>query len=285
MPIDPDKVIGAELAGGPAAWTPDDVILYHLGLGAGVPPTDPDELAYTYEAQLKVLPTFGVLTVFGTMAGMMALDGMSFNPMMLLHGEQGITIHKPLPASAKVTNSGRVANVYDKGKGAVVVVETETRDESGDILCTNRFASFIRGEGGFGGESGPPPANVAPDRAPDLVVESPTLPQQAILYRLSGDRNPLHIDPNMARLGGFERPILHGLCSYGIVCKSVVDNALGGDVTQVASYDARFAGVLYPGETIVTSMWRDGDTITVAATCKERETAVISNAAIHIKGS
>jgi len=283
VPIDRDKVVGAELAGGPAMWDPDDVILYHLGVGAGVPATDPNELSYTYEAQLKVLPSFGVLSVFGTLAGVVLADGISVNPMMILHGEQSITIHKPLPTTAKVDNRGRVIDVFDKGKGALIVAETETRDEQGDLLCTNRFGIFARGEGGFGGPSGPAPGNAAPDREPDIVVESPTLPQQALLYRLSGDKNPLHADPNMAALGGYDRPILHGLCSYGVVCKAVVDNALDGDVTQVAGYDARFAGVLFPGETIVTSMWREGDAIIVAASCKERGTPVISNAAVRVK--
>jgi acyl dehydratase len=284
MPIDVDKVRGVELPGGMAQWGPNDVILYHLGIGAGVPATDPNELQYTYEnGGLKVLPSFGVLSVFGTLGGIIGLDGMQFNPMMLLHGEQDIELHKPLPTQAKVENSGRLTEVYDKGKGAAVVVETETRDESGDLLCTNRFLSFIRGEGGFGGDPGPEPRNIKPDRAPDLVTESVTLPQQALLYRLSGDRNPLHVDPNMAKLGGFDVPILHGLCSYGIVCKAVVDTALDGAVDQVARYEARFAGVLFPGETIVTSMWRDGDRILVDARCKERDTAVITNAAITIR--
>ena len=285
MPIDRDKVVGAELAGGTATWEPDDVILYHLGLGAGVPPTDPNELEYTYEPQLKVLPSFGVVPVFGTLAGMVVLDGVSVNPMMILHGEQAITIHRPLPTSAKVENHGRIVDVFDKGKGALVIAETETRDDNGELLCTNRFSIFARGEGGFGGPSGPPPGNEAPGRQADVVVESTTLPQQALLYRLSGDKNPLHADPNMSALGGYEQPILHGLCSYGIVCKAVVDHALDGDVTAVTGYEARFAGVVFPGETIVTSMWRDGDTILVAATCKERGTPVISNAAVRLKGS
>jgi len=176
-----------------------------------------------------------------------------------------------------------VVGVYDKTKGATVVIETETKDDGGDPLCTNRFTVFLRGEGGFGGESGPPPGNVAPDREPDLVVESPTLPQQALIYRLSGDKNPLHIDPAMAQLGGFDTPILHGLCSFGIVCKAAVDRALDGDVTKVGRYGARFSGVVFPGETIVTSMWREGETLLLAAKTKERDTPVITNAAITIK--
>lgn len=284
MPIDSAKLSGAELAGGTTAWEPDDVILYHLGVGAGNPPTDPQELSYTYEPRLHVLPSFAVLPAFGTIAGMVMLEGMGgVNPMMILHGEQGITIHKPIPVAAKVTTTGRVTGVYDKGKGALVVAETETRDDAGDVVFGNRFAIFARGAGGFGGESGPPPGNLPPERQPDLVAESPTLPQQAALYRLSGDKNPLHIDPAMAAMGGYDTPILHGLCSYGIVCKAVVDRALGGDVTRVTGYDARFAGVLFPGETIVTSMWVDGPAVTVSATCKERGTPVISNAVVHIK--
>jgi acyl dehydratase len=284
MPIDVAKVVGTELPSQVSEWNVDDVILYHLGLGAGVPATDENELEYCYENKLKVLPSFGVLPVFATLGGMIGVEGMSFNPMMLLHGEQEIVLHKPLPVRAKVENSARITDVFDKGKGAAVVIHTETKDEQGELLATNRFLAFIRGEGGFGGEPGPAPGNDAPDREPDFVTESPTLPQQALLYRLSGDKNPLHVDPNMAKMGGFDTPILHGLCSYGIVCKAAVDHALGGDVTKVTGYAARFAGVVFPGETIVTSGWRDGDKILLNATTKERGTPVITNAALTVKG-
>lgn len=283
MPIEVEKVVGTELPGQVSTWDPDDVILYHLGLGAGVPATDESELEYTYENRLKVLPSFGVLPVFSTLGGMIGVEGMSFNPMMLLHGEQEIILHKPLPVRAKVENSARITDVFDKGKGAAVVISAETRDEQGELLCTNRFLAFIRGEGGFGGEPGPAPGNVPPEREPDFVTESTTLPQQALIYRLSGDKNPLHIDPAMAQMGGFDRPILHGLCSFGIVCKAAVDAALDGDVTQVGSYAARFAGVLFPGETLVTSLWREGDKILINAACKERDKPVISNAAITVR--
>ena len=284
MPIDVEKVVGARIPGAVSEWDEDAVILYHLGVGAGVPPTDAGELQYTYESSpLKVLPSFGVIPVFQMLGGLVGLEGLSFNPMMLLHGEQDLVLHKPLPARAKVENAGRVSDVFDKGKGALVVVETETKDDSGDLLCTNRFSAFIRGEGGFGGESGPAPGNEAPGREPDVVAESVTLPQQALPYRLSGDKNPLHVDPNMAALGGFDRPILHGLCSFGIVCKAAVDKALDGDVTRVTRYQARFSGVVFPGETIVTSMWREGDKVLLSAATKERGTPVITNAALTIK--
>ncbi|MGH2727915.1 MAG: MaoC family dehydratase, partial [Actinomycetota bacterium] len=199
-----------------------------------------------------------------------------------LHGEQDIEIARPIPTQAKVVSSGRIANIYDKGKGAVVVIETTTTDDAGPLF-TNRFSVFLRGEGGFGGERGPEPGNVPPDRAPDRVIESPTLPQQALLYRLSGDKNPLHADPNFAAMGGFSKPILHGLCTFGIACKAVVDDELGGDVTKVARYQVRFSGHVFPGETIVTSLWREDGKLLLQATTKERGLPVLTNAAITLR--
>jgi acyl dehydratase len=283
MPIDLEKALGAELPPGGGEWGRDNVILYHLGIGAGVPPTDPRELEYTYEENLKVLPSFAVVTVFGSLTGLSSVPGLSFNLATLLHGEQDLEIVKPVPAEAKVTTSGRVAEIYDKTKAAVVVLEITSKDGAGETLFVNRFTTFLRGEGGFGGESGPKAGNLPPERAPDLVIESPTLPQQALLYRLCGDKNPLHADPEFAKLGGFEEPILHGLCSYGIVCKAAVDHALDGDPTKVARYQVRFAGVVFPGETIVTSLWREGKQILIQAKTKERDTPVITNAAITVR--
>ncbi|HVV36581.1 MAG TPA: MaoC/PaaZ C-terminal domain-containing protein [Acidimicrobiales bacterium] len=283
MPIDPAKALGAEIPETYAQWDADDVILYHLGLGAGVPATDPRELAYVYEDGLKVLPSYGVIPLGDFLGGVSSIDGLQFDLAMLLHGEQDLEIRKAIPTAAKVSNTGRIAGVYDKGKAALVIAETETKDEQGDVLFVNRFSLFIRGEGGWGGESGPKVGNEAPDRAPDLVVESPTLPQQALIYRLSGDKNPLHVDPGFARLGGFDAPILHGLCSYGIVCKAVVDNVLDGDTSKVARYQVRFAGVVFPGETIVTSIWNEGDKLLISASAKERNTPAITNAAITIR--
>ena len=214
MAIDPKKALGAQIAGGEGSWNKDQVILYHLGIGAGVPPTDPRELSYTYEKNLKVMPSFGVIPVFGSLGGIATVPGLAgeFNFMLLLHGEQDIEVRKPIPTEAKVTTSGRVAGLYDKGKAALCILETETKDASGDVLFVNRFSLFLRGAGGFGGDAGPKAGNEAPSRTPDHVVESPTLPQQALLYRLSGDKNPLHADPDFAKMGGFDKPILHGLC-------------------------------------------------------------------------
>jgi acyl dehydratase len=283
MPIDPSKALGHQLGEGQYTYTKDQVILYHLGIGAGVPATDPRELEYTYEKNLKVLPSFGVIPTFGAMGGLGSVPGLSFNFAMLLHGEQDLEIHQPIPAEATITNRGKVAELWDKGKAALAVLQVDSSDESGKPLFTNRFGLFLRGEGGFGGEPGPKAGNAAPDRAPDGVIESPTIPQQALIYRLSGDKNPLHADPEIAKMAGFDRPIIHGLCSYGIVCKAIVDHLLDGDVTRVARYQVRFRGVAFPGETYLTEYWREDDKILIQAKSRDRDAIVISNAAITVR--
>lgn len=282
MPIDVDKAVGAELSAGPFSWTEEDVILYNLGVGAGVPPTDPAELKYAYEADLVAVPAYGTIPPFGTMMSLGSIDGLDIDFARVLHGDQTLTVHSPIPTSGTVTQSGRVVDVYDKGRGALVVTEVvSTLEETGEPLFTNRSGIYVRGEGGFGGDSGPPAGNRAPDREPDHIVESPTLPQQALLYRMaSGDENPLHADPAFAALAGYERPILHGLCTYGIVSKAVVESALDGDPTRVWAYAARFTGHVFPGETLVTRVWEEADRYVIEAQTKERGTKVLGNAAI-----
>jgi len=262
------------------SWDHNAVILYHLGIGAGAPATDPGELEYCYEAGLKVLPSYASIPAFASMIGLGAVEGLDFNMALLLHGEQQTTLRRPVPTSGSVVNRGSVVDIFDKGKGALIIIEIISSAPDGQELFRNRASIFLRGEGGFGGDSGPPPVHPAPDRQPDAVVESKTLEQQALLYRLNGDLNPLHVDPAFAAMGGFDRPILHGLCSYGIVCKAAVDAMLDGDVTAVASYGARFAGAVLPGDTIVTRMWDEGDRILLSAMTKERGTPVITNAAL-----
>ena len=297
MPIDRDKALGASLGESQSSYGPDDVILYHLGVGAGASPTDPGELEYTYEKNLKVLPSFVVvahssfssrvrreLSGGGGGAGFPKIEGLSFNPAMLLHGEQDIEIHQPLPTAAEFKTTGRIAEIYDKKKAALVIFENHSQDEAGRPLFTTRMSAFIRGEGGFGGPSGPKAENQRPDREPDGVIETRSLPQQALLYRLCGDKNPLHADPEFAMMGGFVTPIIHGLCSYGITCKAVVDEVLGGDTTRVARYQARFSGVAYPGETYVTSYWKEGERILIDVKSKERDAPIISNAAFTLRG-
>lgn len=285
MPIDVDRVLGAPLPERRSSWEETDVILYHLGLGAGAEPTDPGELAYTYQGSLKVLPSYGVIPAVPMLPDMLKLPGMDVDLARLLHGEQELELHGPLPVAAEVTTSAAIVDIADKGSGALVVMEAVTRDAvTTQPLCTNRFSAFVRGEGGVGrsaSQSAPRPPE-RPSRAPDVELACPTLPQQALLYRLSGDMNPIHADPDFARLGGFDRPILHGLCSYGIVCKAVVDRMLGGEVARVGSYRARFAGVLYPGETVIVRMWDGDGAVVVEASCRERGSAVLSNGVVDL---
>jgi acyl dehydratase len=277
MPIDPEKAFAAPPTTAELAWTPKDVQLYHLGLGAGVPATDPGELAYVYEKGLKVLPSFAVVAGGALGFSLFANPGIDIQLVNVLHGGQSITVHRAIPAAGQATATSRVTDVWDKGKAAVIRTESVIADADGPIW-TNHSQIFVRGEGGFGGERGPSTVDTTPEREPDHVVELKTLEQLALVYRLSGDWNPLHADPEFAALAGFDRPILHGLCSYGIALKAVVDTALAGDVARVRSYTTRFAGVVFPGETLRIRMWRDSGApgrVQVLATAVERDDAPV----------
>lgn len=283
MPIDVEAALASELPALNFAWDEDRVILYQLGLGAGSPPTDPRELSYTYEGNLAVLPSFGTIAASTSMLSITSARGVDINWALMLHGEQDLELERPIPRSGEVVSRPRIAHIYDKGRAALMVVEvTSTDRRTGELLFTNRSSLFIRGEGGWGGDPGPKASNQAPAREPDHVVRSPTLPQQALLYRLSGDKNPLHADPAFAALGGFDRPILHGLCTYGIVCKTAVDAVLGGDPGRARRYQARFAGVVFPGETVVTRIWVEEDKVLLEASVEERDATVLSNAAMWV---
>jgi acyl dehydratase len=285
MPIDLEKAVGAELEGTTFSWSDDDIILYHLGIGAGVPPTDPAELRYAYEADLHVLPTYATIPQFPIMMSMGMAPGFEINPAMILHGEHEIVLHDVIPTRGTVTQTGLVTDVLDKGKGALAIVEiVSTLEKTGLPLFTNKASIFIRGEGGFGGDSGPSAIDLSPDRPPDHLVESRTLPQQALLYRMaSGDKNPLHADPGFAAFAGFDRPILHGLCTYGIVGKAVVDHAVSAGPGAVESFKARFSGAVFPGETLITSIWDEGDHLIAMATVKEREATVLTNGLLTLR--
>ena len=264
MPIDPAKAIGATLPSEEMSWTTSDVLLYHLALGAKA-----DELRYVYERDLCVLPTFAVVagTLRDTEPPSLAMPGINVDLVQALHGRQELTVHRTIPPDGRATARSRIVDVYDKGTAAVIVRETSTP------YFTNRTSIFVRNEGGFGGSRGPSTREPVPDRRPDLTVLSPTWPQQALLYRLCGDRNPLHADPDFAALAGFDRPILHGLCTYGVVCKAVVDAALGGDPSRVAGFSVRFAGVVFPGETLRTRIWREPDRLQILTTVADRDDA------------
>jgi acyl dehydratase len=282
VPIDVAETLAAQFPVTSFSWTDRDVILYHLGIGAGNPPTDESELRYTYEGDLRVLPSFATIPPFSTMMSLGMADGLDINLTQILHGEHEVVVHKPIPTEGSVRHDARVTGIFDKGKGALITMEIVSIDEKNDQpIFTNRPSIFVRGEGGFGGGPGPGEKYPTPDRQPDFVVESPTLPQQALLYRMSsGDLNPLHADPGFAAFAGFERPILHGLCTYGISLKAVVDTALEGQSEAVTSYAARFAGAVFPGETITTRIWQEDDGFLLNAVVERRAVSVLSNSRI-----
>ncbi|WP_409182008.1 MaoC/PaaZ C-terminal domain-containing protein [Amycolatopsis sp. VS8301801F10] len=277
MPIDPAVAIGADLGEVAFAWTPSDVLLYHLAVGAGADPVAERELRYTYERDLRVLPTFATvaanLRTFTPPA--LKFPGVDIDLAKVLHGKQEIELHRPIPVEGKGLARTRIADVFDKGKAAVLVQETEVADESGAPLWTARSSIFARGEGGFGGERGPSDKIEWPETEPDLVLDVPTLPQQALLYRLCGDRNPLHADPAFAKAAGFDRPILHGLCTYGVVAKAVVDAVLDGDPERVSAFGTKFAGVVFPGENLRVRVWRETGRLLVTTTAPERDDAPV----------
>jgi 3-hydroxyacyl-CoA dehydrogenase/3a,7a,12a-trihydroxy-5b-cholest-24-enoyl-CoA hydratase len=284
MPIDVAKAAGTKLPELPFEYDQKTVILYALGVGAG---EDPGDLKFCYENApgLFVLPTFGVVPPFPALMSIFGVEGLEINPMMILHGEQYLEIRKqPDPAGGKLTTRPKVANIYDKGKMALIELEAETVDESGDVVYFNRFGTLVRGEGGFGGASAPVVENSPPDRPPDKVLEQATLPQQALLYRLSGDPNPLHADPNFATMAGFDKPILHGLCTFGFACRAVLKEFCGDDPAKFKSVQVRFSRPVFPGETIVTEMWDTGEgkVIFQAKTAERPDNINISNAAVEL---
>ncbi|GAA3971212.1 MaoC/PaaZ C-terminal domain-containing protein [Streptomyces marokkonensis] len=258
MPIDAAEALAAGPRVREIAWDHKDVQLYHLGIGAGLPATDPRELRYTLESRLHVLPSFATVAGGGPpgVIGALSVPGVDVDLAHVLHGGQCLRLHRPVPVRGRASAASRVVAAYDKGTAAVLVLRTEVTDEGGP-LWTDEAEVFVRGEGGWGGERGPSGRTVPPPAAaPDHVAERSVREDQALLYRLSGDWNPLHADPEFAARAGFERPVLHGLCTYGGTLKSVVDSLLEGDVTRVREYRARFAGVVYPGETLRVRMWR-----------------------------
>jgi acyl dehydratase len=268
------SAVGVDSAPYDRSWTSKDALLYAVGVGAGV--GDPlAELPFTTENSegmpQRVLPTYAVL--LAQVPGARRIG--DFDPAMLVHAEQAFELRGPLPAEGAVRATARVTGIYDKGKGALVVSESTAVDPAtGEVLITSRASAFIRGEGGFGGDRGPRDDWALPDREPDHRVTYPTRPEQALVYRLSGDRNPLHSDPAFAARAGFARPILHGLCTYGVAGRALLHAMAGSDPARFASMSGRFSSPVVPGESLTTEIWAEGEDA-LFRTAKEDGTVVI----------
>ena len=292
MPIYYPDILQQRTAARTFTYGDKDVMLYALGIGLGADPMNETELAFVYERGLKVVPTAATVLAAGGGGGRAARAAAQeaanppgfrvsqLNFLMVVHGEQKVELHKPLPTTGTFTAEGRTVGAYDKGegKGAVIINETVWTDEKGEKVATLTGSTFARGDGGFGGPSdGAPEPHAVPTRAPDLSVDISTREDQALLYRLNGDRNPLHSDPDVAKRAGFPRPILHGLCTYGITCRAVLQAITGYDPDQILSHQARFSAPVFPGDVITVDLWRDGKQISFEARVKARGATVIKN--------
>ncbi|MBK9973051.1 MAG: MaoC family dehydratase N-terminal domain-containing protein [Acidimicrobiaceae bacterium] len=268
MPLNPEAV-GAVGDVRTMSWSSKDALLYAVGIGAGQ-----SDLPFTTENTQNtpqvVFPTFAVVAGSGTAsAGASAMSQIgSFNWALLVHGSQAITLHRPIPVEAQATTQDKVVAMYDKGKAAVVVMENEVTSSDGEPLWSTRSAVFIRGEGGWGGDRGPSgPQNEPPaDTAPSHEITLQTSPDQAFVYRLSGDRNPLHTDPAFAALGGFDRPILHGLCTYGFTGRALLGALADNDVTRFHHIEGRFSSPVMPGDALTVRIWRTDHGVAVFTT-------------------
>jgi acyl dehydratase len=273
-------IIGKKLTVKPFTYDQDTAILYALGVGAGV-----DELDFVYEKGLKVLPTFAVvpfipsfLSVFVPKAGL--------NLFKVLHGEQTIVLHKPIAPSGTINTSMVCESIYDKGdSGAIVHVHLESRDEAGQLVFENRAVIVDRGAGNFGGDRGPKTDKILPPegKAPDFRIAYQTSQDQAALYRLSGDKNPLHIDPGFAQKGGFDKPILHGLCSFGFAGRAILNSVCNGDPERLKSFSVRFMNVAFPGDTLITQGWQTDAHQYVIQTTNQDGKIILGNAVADIE--
>ena len=283
MTIDYQKALALDIPAVEFTYTQRDTMLYALGLGLGGNPTDEAELRYVYEKDLQAFPTMPVVQAF---VSLRTIDlGIDYTKMV--HGEQSLRIHAPLPTAGTVVGKTRVKEIVDRGpgKGALVFLERQIRDKATNtLLATAGMSAFCRADGGFGG---PVTEGVAPHKLPermaDLTVTIPTLPQLALIYRLSGDFNPLHADPDVAKKAGFERPILHGLATFGIVARAVVAGVLDNDGSRLQTFSGRFSSPVLPGDTLHVELWRDGTNVSARASAMERGVVVFNNGLAEIR--
>jgi acyl dehydratase len=278
MPIDPDELVSLKFPDTVRSYTEKDVMLYALGIGLGHDPMDVRELAFVYEKNLKVLPTFAC--VLGFEPFLMRNHDTGVNFEMIVHGEEHVTLHRPLATSGTIVAKHAIDDVIDKGadKGALLLTRRLISDRTtGEPIATIRQVVFCRGDGGFGAVRPSPPVHPIPDRAPDITCDLPTRPDMALLYRLSGDVNPLHADPDVAKEAGFPRPILQGLGSFGVAGHALLRSVCDYDPARLREIAGRFSAPVFPGETLRTEIWRDGDVVSFRTRVVERGVVAINN--------
>ncbi len=279
MPLDPEKLLALKIPDVEHTYGPRDCILYALGVGLGQDPCDEDQLAFVYEKNLKVLPTFAVTQAYT--AYFLRRPELGVTWSHVVHAEQGLVLHRPVKPEGTVIGRTRILDVIDKGadRGALVYTERAIVDKaSGVLLATISHNVFCRADGGFGGPKRvQPPPHVLPERAPDMVVDLPTRPEAALIYRLSGDVNALHVDPAFARAAGYPRPILHGLATFGIAGHALLKAVCGYDPARLTGMAGRFSAPVFPGETIRAEIWRDGSAVSFRARVVERDVVAIDH--------
>ena len=284
MPIDYDSLINSRIPSVEQQLTKRDTILYALGVGLGADPCDEKQLRFVYEENLVALPTMAI--VLGYPGAWHANPGTGITRTHVVHGEQGFTIHRPLPVEGVITGLTELAGVVDKGKdkGALLMTKNTVRDKATqEIVCTLTSTTFCRADGGFGGPAGPVKApHVLPERASDISCDLPTLPQAALIYRLSGDYNPLHADPAYAKKAGFTMPILHGRCTFSVAGHALLKTCCDYNARRLKSMDGRFSAPVYPGETIRTEMWVDGAVVSFRSSVPARGVTVLNNGRAEI---
>ncbi|MGE0230749.1 MAG: MaoC/PaaZ C-terminal domain-containing protein [Flavobacteriaceae bacterium] len=279
MAIDYDRAMKFKIADVEQTYTERDVMLYALGLGMGNDISDPGQLRFVYEKDLHVVPTMAV--VLGESFDWTYDPELGINQVMTLHGEEYLTVHKPLPTSGTVVGQRRIVDIIDKGEGRGALVLSERKlynKANGDLLATLNMTGFARADGGFGGPKRETPApHALPDRAPDHTCELGTYEQIALVYRLSGDWVRLHADPEVAKAAGFPKPIMHGLCSYGIACHAVLRTVCDYDPARLKTFNCRFTAPVFPGETFLVDIWVDGKVVSFRSRLKDRDVTAISN--------
>jgi acyl dehydratase len=284
MALDYKKLLALDLPPIEHTFGPRDCILYALGVGIGQDPMDERQIAFVYEKNLQVLPTFAVVLGYSPYSFRRPELGITWSHVV--HGEHGLALHRPIPTEGTVLGQVRILDVIDKGEGRGALIYSErkiTEKAGGALLATITQTTFCRADGGFGGpKRETPPPHAIPERAPDFVCDLPTRPETALLYRLSGDINPLHAEPSFAKTAGYPRPILHGLATFGISGHALLKEVCGYDPARLRAMSVRFSAPVYPGETIRTEIWRDGGVVSFRARVVERDVIAINNGRAEI---